>query len=87
MFEPPEEDDLCDYFEKFIEQIPDQKFRNKMDTEINSFEPYSFLNNLLIHSAHRKEWQQFKFEKLENNVINQLQTNMMQWPEKKIKNK
>ncbi len=87
MIEPPEEDELCDYFEKFIEQIPDQKFRNKMDTEINSFEPYSFLNNLLIHSAHRKEWQQFKFEKLENNVINQLQTNMMQWPEKKIENK
>ena len=58
--------------ERFVEQLPDQKFQSELENVLANKKPIQNFKYLIDHSDFRKYWFEFKQSELERIVENQL---------------
>ena len=71
-FEVLESSELFKIMERFVEQIPDQKFKSELENVLYKKKPFQNFKYLINNSDYRQKWFDFKQIELERIVENQL---------------
>lgn len=71
-FEVLESFELFKIMERFVEQIPDQKFKSELENILYKKKPFQNFKYLINNSDYRQKWFDFKQIELERIVENQL---------------
>ena len=71
-FEVLESSELFKIMERFVEQIPDQKFKSELENVLYKKKPFQNFKYLIDNSDYRQKWFDFKQIELERIVENQL---------------